>query len=75
MILDKSLTEGKLKEEAKRIEDTIMKSEVVDTSTKKIIESFPADFKDLILESVLTQILENPEMKERFRREISNGIE
>ena len=75
MILDKSLTEGKLKEEAKQIEDTLMKSEVVDTSTKKIIESFPADFKDLILESVLTQILENPEMKERFRREISNGIE
>jgi hypothetical protein len=48
MILDKSLTEEKLKEEAKRIEDTIMRSEVVDTSTKKIIGSFPADFKDLI---------------------------
>ena len=75
MILDKSLTDGKLKEEAKQIEDTLMKSEVVDASTKRIIETFPADFKDLILESVLTQILENPEMKERFRREISNGIE
>ena len=72
MILDKSLTEGKLKEEAKRIEDTIMKSEVVDTSTKKIIESFPADFKDLILESVLTQIAKNPELKERFRKELSS---
>ena len=71
MILDKSLTEGKLKEEAKQIEDTIMRSEVVDASTKRIIETFPADFKDLILESVLTQILENPEMKERFRKELS----
>ena len=71
MILDKSLTEGKLKEEAKQIEDTLMKSEVVDASTKKIIESFPADFKDLILESVLTQIVKNPELKERFRKELS----
>ena len=71
MILDKSLTEGKLKEEAKQIEDTLMKSEVVDASTKRIIETFPADFKDLILESVLTQILENPEMKERFRKELT----
>ena len=58
MILDKSLTEKKLKDEAKQIEDTIMKSEVVDTSTKKIIETFPADFKDLILETVLKQIVE-----------------
>ena len=36
MILDKSLTDGKLKEEAKQIEDTLMKSEVVDASTKRI---------------------------------------
>ena len=70
MILDKSLTEGKLKEEAKRIEDTLMKSEVVDASTKRIIETFPADFKDLILESVLTQIVKNPELKERFQKEL-----
>ena len=71
MILDKSLTEGKLKEEAKQIEDTLMKSEVVDASTKRIIKTFPAAYKDLIFESVLTQILENPEMKERFRKELS----
>ena len=70
MILDKSLTEGKLKEEAKQIEDKIMKSEVVDAPTKKIIETFPPEFKDLILESVLTQIVKNPELKERFQREL-----
>ena len=74
MILDKTLTEGKLKEEAKQIEDTIMKSQVVDASTKKIIEAFPPDFKDLILETVLKQIVENPELKERFQREQSNVI-
>ena len=71
MILDKSLTEKKLKDEAKQIEDTIMKSEVVDAPTKKIIESFPDDFKDLILETVLKQIVENPELKERFQRELT----
>ena len=48
-----------------------MKSEVVDASTKRIIETFSADFKDLILESVLTQIVKNPELKERFQLEIS----
>ena len=71
MILDKTLTEEKLKEEAKQIEDTLMKSEVVDAPTKKIIESSPPDFKGLILETVLKQIVENPEMKKRFQLEIS----
>ncbi len=71
MILDKTLTEKKLKEEAKEIETSLMKSEVVDDSTKKIIETFPSDFKDLILETVLKQIVENSEMRERFRRKLS----
>ncbi len=70
MIPDRSLTEKKLEDEAKQIEDTIMKSEIVDTPTKKIIETFPEDFKDLILETVLKQIVENPELKERFQREL-----
>jgi hypothetical protein len=73
MILDKSLTEKNLKDEAKKIEDTIMKSEVVDAPTKKIIESFPDDFKDLILETVLKQIVENRELKERFQKELSGS--
>ena len=68
MILDKTLTEKKLKDEARQIEDTIMQSEVIDTPTKKIIEAFPDDFKDLILETVLKQIVQNPDFKERFHR-------
>ena len=74
MILDRSLTERKLKDEAKQIEDTIMKSEVVDTPTKKIIEAFPEDFKDLILETVLKQIVGNPDLKERFQREMTGQV-
>ncbi len=45
-----------------------MKSNVVDAPTKKIVETFPDDFKDLILETVQKQIVENPELKEKFQR-------
>jgi integrase len=71
MILDHSLTEKKLKEEAKEIENTLLKSNVVDQPTKRIIESFPDEFKDLILETVLKQIVENPELKEKFKKGLS----
>ena len=70
MILERSLTEKKLKDEAKEIETAIMKSDVVDAPTKRIVETFPEDFKDLILETVLKQIVENPELKDRFQREL-----
>ena len=36
-----------------------------------IVETFPDEFKDLILETVLKQIAENPELKERFQKELS----
>ena len=75
MILDRSLTEKKLKDEAKEIESAIMKSEVVDAPTKRIVETFPDDFKDLILETVLKQIVENPQLKERFQRELTKDSE
>jgi integrase len=71
MILDHSLTEKKLKEEAKEIENTLLKSNVVDQPTKRLIESFPDEFKDLILETVLKQIVENPELKEKFKKGLS----
>jgi integrase len=71
MILDKTLTEKKLTDEAKEIERTLLKSEVIDNTTKNMIETFPSEFKDLILETVLKQIVENPEMRERFQKEIT----
>ncbi len=71
MILDKSLTEKRMMEEAKNIENSLLKSSVVDNSTKEIIKNFPSEYKDLIIESVLKQILSSPEMKERFRKELS----
>ena len=59
-----------LSELYKEIETAIMKSDVVDAPTKRIVETFPDDFKDLILETVLKQIVENPELKDRFQREL-----
>ncbi|MEM0134968.1 MAG: zinc ribbon domain-containing protein, partial [Thermoplasmatales archaeon] len=71
MILDKTLTEKKLMDEAKEIESSLLKSDVVDNSTKNIIQQFPPEFKDLILETVLKQIVESPELREKFQREIA----
>ncbi|MEM3488954.1 MAG: hypothetical protein QXO75_04775 [Nitrososphaerota archaeon] len=71
MILDKTLTDKKMKEEAKEIESSLLKSQVVDNSTKKIIQEFPLEFKDLIIETVLKQIVESPELRERFQGEIA----
>lgn len=67
MILDKTLTEKKLKEEAEVIENSILNSNVVDDSTKQLVKNFDPDFKDKMLEVVLQQILENPEMTVKFR--------
>jgi hypothetical protein len=70
MIPDKTTTEEKLMNETSVNVMSLMKSDVVDAPTKKLIESFPAEFKDLILETVLKQIIDNLELKERFRKEI-----
>lgn len=70
MILDKTLTEKKLKNEAQLIENSILNSNVIDSSTKNLVKNFDPDFKDKMLEVVLQQILDNPEMTEKFREEI-----
>ncbi|MEM3753900.1 MAG: hypothetical protein QXP59_05055 [Saccharolobus sp.] len=66
MILDKTLTEKKLMERAREIESFLLKSDVVNNSIKKIIQEFPPEFKDLILEKVLKQIVESHELRDRI---------
>ena len=51
----------------------LIKTEAAVSSTKNLIESFSSEFKDLILETVLKQIIENPDMKERFLWQIGKG--
>jgi integrase len=73
MILDKQLTENKLNEEINLIENSVLKSEVVDDSTKKLVANFPSEFKDLILEAVLKQIVNDPAMKAKFQEELKRN--
>lgn len=73
MILDKQLTEKKLNEEINLIENSVLKSEVVDDSTKKLVANFPSEFKDLILEAVLKQIVNDPAMKAKFQEELKRN--
>ena len=60
-----------MSEEAREIESSLMESDVVDAPTKKTIESFPAEFKDLILETVLNQIVESPDTMKKLQDELA----
>ncbi|MEM3845458.1 MAG: hypothetical protein QXU98_07140 [Candidatus Parvarchaeota archaeon] len=53
-------------ERAREIESFLLKSDVVNNSIKKIIQEFPPEFKDLILEKVLKQIVESHELRDRI---------
>ena len=72
MILDKTLTNDKLKEEAAAIEKTVLESGVVDDTTKSMIKSFPPEYKDIILEVVLSDVFKNSSKLEKIRKELSN---
>ncbi len=68
MILDKTLTENRLREEVATIENRIYKSGAVDSSTKDLMKTFPDDYKDLIIESVLQRIMDTPDLRGKFTR-------
>ncbi|MEM3265339.1 MAG: hypothetical protein QXH07_05240 [Thermoplasmata archaeon] len=56
-------------EDGREIESTLLKSDVVNISMKKIIQESlqnSKEFKDLILEKVLKQIVKSPELRKRF---------
>lgn len=71
MILDRELTENKLQDEAREIEKSLMKSSVIDNSTKELIRNFPEEFKDAILETVIRQVLNSPDLSRKFREELA----
>lgn len=70
MILDKTLSDKKLKEEARVIEESVINSPVVEDSTKSIVKSFPPEFKDLILEAVLSDVFGDASKLQKFREEL-----
>lgn len=70
MILDKTLTDEKLKEEAEKVEKSVLDSSVVDDKTKSMIRSFPPEYKDLILEVVLSDIVKDSSRLDKIRGEL-----
>ena len=50
----------------REVETAIIGSPIVDNSTKKLLKTFDPEFKDKILEDLLTEIIRNPRLKQRF---------
>ncbi|MGC8562914.1 MAG: tyrosine-type recombinase/integrase [Thermoplasmata archaeon] len=55
----------------KEIESSLLSSSVIDSSTKELLKTVDPAFKDKILEAVLSQIVNNPQLKEKFVKEIA----
>ena len=68
MIFDKTLSDKKLQEEAKVIEESFINSDAVDSSTKSMVKEFTPKFKDLILEMVLSDVYKDSVKIHKFRR-------
>ena len=56
----------------KKAEAGVMETSSVDNSTKEFLKTFGPEFKDKILEDVLTEIIRNPRLKERFIKALGN---
>jgi len=53
------------------VESSLLNSSVIDNSTKALLKAFDPQFKDKILEAVLSQIVSRPDLKENFIRELA----
>lgn len=62
-----------LDEKKKEVESRLIGSSVVDDSTKQLLKTFDPEFKDKLLEAVLSQIIGNPQLKEKFTKELVTG--
>jgi len=68
------LDENRLIELEKRrdeAETAILQSSLIEESTKEILKNFDPEFKDKILEAILTKVVENVDLKEKFQRELA----
>jgi integrase len=59
-----------LDEKRKEVESMLIGSSVVDNGTKELLKTFDPEFKDKLLEAVLSQIVNNPQLRDKFRKEI-----
>ena len=59
-----------LDEKRKEVESKLIDSSVVDNSIKELLRRFDPEFKDKLLEAVLSQVIGNPELKDKFVKEL-----
>jgi ribosomal protein L40E len=59
-----------LENKEKEIESNLLSSSVIDGSTKELLKTFDPEFKDKLLEAVLSQIANNPQLKDKFIKEL-----
>ncbi|MEM4056506.1 MAG: hypothetical protein QW578_05660, partial [Thermoplasmatales archaeon] len=51
-------------------ESLLLRSSVIGNSTKDLLKNFDPEFKDKILEAILSQIISNPQLKKKFIAEL-----
>ena len=63
-------TTMELDEKRKEVESSLLKSTVIDTDAKELLKAFDPEFKDKLLEALLSKIINNPKLKDKFTKEI-----
>ncbi len=61
-----------LEDKEREVESVLLNSSAIDGSTKELLKTFNPEFKDKLLEAVLSQIIGNPQLKEKFTKEIGS---
>ena len=59
-----------LDEKRKEVESKLIGSSVIDNGTKELLKTFDPEFKDKLLEAVLSQIINNPQLRDKFTKEL-----
>ena len=62
-----------LEDKEREVESVLLNSSAIDGSTKELLKTFNPEFKDKLLEAVLSQIIGNPQLKEKFTKELVTG--
>ena len=52
------------------VEPKLIQSSVLDNNMKWLIKTFDPEFKDKLLEAILSQIVNNPKLKDKFTKEM-----
>ena len=59
-----------IEDKEKLVESSLLGSDVIDSGSKELLKVFDPAFKDKILEAILSQIANNPQLKDKFVKEL-----